>query len=264
MKSYKLARKLQKCGLFAVNEDEDGSVRTNFLNPTFLALLLIRCIAIGSFLYFLIINAILLKLSIPFILIIGVNTFGTIGSQLYTFILPFTAQRFGTNTFTGESQMSLKAQIMALIPFLMFITGNVLNQVSGFDQTLPWISKICLIVTLCFINVFGFIDCAAVVLVFYSWIIDLKLKINRTLTESKSQLSHYDKIYHDYSKLKNAMEPITFMIFCLVQLLCIASVYLAFTGKLIFYLEQNQKSVNRDFKYQFTSISLRTLSWFIR
>ena len=184
MKSCQLARTLKKLGLIPVREAENGSVKINLLDRPFLILLSIRCLAIGSYLYFCIMHFMHLKLSTPLIIMLALNIYGTTSTFLVSVVLALAAQRLGTNAFLGSSQMSLKSHLLALIPFLVNITGCILDQSMLFSQQNSWFSNISLFGTLCLINGLGLIDMTGSLFVSFSWISDLKLKINVVLAES--------------------------------------------------------------------------------
>ena len=163
-------------------------------------------------------------------------------------MLALAAQRLGTNTFMGSSQISLKVLILALIPLLVYFTGSIMIQEGSFSQQLSWIYKISQFVTYCCVNALGCIDLAGPMLVFYFWISDLKLTINNViLVGSKSQLKYFEEILEDYLKLKHAAEPLCFMAFANVQLLCNLAVYLAFQGDIISSWFSGRK--NNKFQY---------------
>ena len=115
---------------------------------------------------------------------LALNIYGTTSTFLVSVVLALAAQRLGTNAFLGSSQMSLKSHLLALIPFLVNITGCILDQSMLFSQQNSWFSNISLFGTLCLINGLGLIDMTGSLFVSFSWISDLKLKINVVLAES--------------------------------------------------------------------------------
>ncbi|XP_023343395.1 uncharacterized protein LOC111712875 [Eurytemora carolleeae] len=235
MKSFQQTRAMRKFGFIPVSEDENGCIRINLFEPVFLVLLVVRCMFIGAYLYFVSIYALQQEMFILNTVLLSINVLASCGTFFYSSLLiALAAERLGNNTFTGKSHITLKTFIAIITPQLLYAAGCVLNQLPLFTLDISWVSKCVLSITLIFVNSLALIDIFLLVSTCYLWVLDFKMKIAELLNQDKAtiQINNFEKINNDYLSLKHALEPATFAEFSFVQLLCVVSVYLAFKGNI--------------------------------
>ena len=236
MKSFQQTRAMRKFGFIPVSEDENGCIRINLFEPVFLVLLVVRCMFIGAYLYFVSIYALQQEMFILNTVLLSINVLASCGTFFYSSLLiALAAERLGNNTFTGKSHITLKTFIAIITPQLLYAAGCVLNQLPLFTLDISWVSKCVLSITLIFVNSLALIDIFLLVSTCYLWVLDFKMKIAELLNQDKAtiQINNFEKINNDYLSLKHALEPATFAEFSFVQLLCVVSVYLAFKGNIV-------------------------------
>ena len=85
-------------------------------------------------------------------------------------------------------------------------------------------------------NGLSLIETYAVLTVSFLWVLDLKMEIYQLLKKPKALLDNFEEILEHYSKLKYSFGHLSFIVFCLTQLMCIASGFLSFEGKKIILL----------------------------
>lgn len=229
MQSFRLIEAFRKCGFLPIKKVED-EIRTNWANGWFLAINTVRWAVFALYMYFTILEIMETKMTAKLAIMIFARIMGSIGGSMCPLLLTLTAKRLGQEACNGMSTMPCLALLLISTVEMLFYSGAVLLQLPAF-YTHSVLSTVLLASSEAILILIGVTDYFVTFSTTYMWTLDLKLKIKILLREySKAQLGEFEDILKHYSDLKTAFEPLCFVIFPLVQILCIASIYLAVAG----------------------------------
>ena len=267
MQSFQLIRAFTKCGLLPIQQEEE-KVKANWFNGWFLVINILRLGVFGFYMYFTVLELLEAHITVRFAIMVFARIMGSIGGVLCPILLTFTAKRLGPEACNGMAIMPCKAWLIIFLMELLFYTGAVIIQLPVFFEYSGSRVSIGLFASSeVILLLVGISDYFTTFSVTFLWTLDLKLKIKNLLREySKVHVNELEEILTHYSDLKYAFEPFCFTLFSLVQILCIASIYLAMSGSLfsliglkllfldsifclsfmLFYLKMNQSRLSRQ------------------
>lgn len=229
MQSFRLIEAYRKYGFLPIRRVED-EIRANWKNGWFLVINTVRWAVFGLYMYFTVLEIIETKMTVKLAIMIFARIIGSIGGSMCPLLLTITAKRLGQEACNGMSSMPCKALLLIITIEMLFYSGAVLLQLPAF-YTQSMVSTILLASSEAILFIIGITDYFVTFSTTYNWTLDLKLKIKILLREyAKAQHREFEGILKHYSNLKTAFEPLCFVIFSLVQMLCIASIYLAVAG----------------------------------